>query len=124
MAAKHCIIVPEPYKDDPNCKTLCDMFDVVWLKDFMDNPEKYQKKIQALFSIGTTFSEEMVASLPNLKVVAACGVGVNHLDIGMYNRHGVKVGNTPDVLNDCTADQAMTLILASARKLADGEYVD
>ena len=99
------------------------MFDVVWLNDFMANPDIYRDKIQAHFSVSSTLSEEMVASMPKLKVVSSHGVGVDHLDVGMYNRHGVKVGNTPDILNDCVADYAIALILATARRLAHGRYL-
>ncbi|XP_072013935.1 glyoxylate/hydroxypyruvate reductase B-like [Amphiura filiformis] len=117
---KYCVVVPERFQTDPNCKTICDLFDVVWLQDFLDNTKKYREKIQGHFSTHTTFPEDVVASMPKLKVVSAYGVGVDHLDVGMYNRYGVKIGNTPNVLNDCAADQAMTLMLASARKLVNG----
>ena len=123
MAEKYCVLVADTYKPcSSNCKRLSEMFDVVWLSDFMANPDIYREKIQAHFSVSSTLSEEMVASMPKLKVVSAFGVGVDHLDVGMYNRHGVKVGNTPDILNDCVADQAIALLLATARRLAHGRY--
>ncbi|XP_061112623.1 probable 2-ketogluconate reductase isoform X4 [Conger conger] len=58
--------------------------------------------------------------LPNLKVVVNGGVGVDHLDIAMINSFGVKVCNTPHVVDNATADIGMALMLASARKLLYG----
>lgn len=50
-------------------------------------------------------------------VVACFGVGFEGLDLRAAARHGVQVSTTPDVLNDCVADCAFGLILASARGL-------
>ncbi|MBV6306894.1 2-hydroxyacid dehydrogenase [Candidimonas humi] len=50
-------------------------------------------------------------------VVACFGVGFEGLDLQAAARHGVQVSTTPDVLNDCVADCAFGLILASARGL-------
>ncbi len=123
VAEKYCVLVADRHRPCiSDCKKLADMFDVVWLNDFVENPNNYRDKIQAHFSVHSTLSEEMVASMPKLKVVSVFGVGVDHLDVRMFSRHGVKVGNTPDILNDCVADQAMALLLATARRLAHGRY--
>ena len=54
-------------------------------------------------------------------IVANFGVGCDHIDLAAARRHGVAVSNTPDVLTDCTADLAMTLLLMSARRAGEGE---
>uniref|UniRef100_A0A3Q0T8Y1 Glyoxylate reductase/hydroxypyruvate reductase n=1 Tax=Amphilophus citrinellus TaxID=61819 RepID=A0A3Q0T8Y1_AMPCI len=59
--------------------------------------------------------------LPSLKVVASGGMGTDHLDVPFINSLGVKVANTPGVVSDSTADLAMGLLLASARKILEGE---
>ena len=123
MTDKYCVLVSEQFRPDPNSKTICEKFDVVWWDDFVLDPAKFQEKIQGVFPVSYTLSESMVASMPRLKAVSAFGVGYNHLDVGMFNKYGVKVGNTPGVLNDCTADQVMALMLATARKLANGERI-
>ncbi len=122
MAEKYCVLVADGYRkcNSVNCKKLLDMFDVVWYNDFMENPDIYSDKIQGHFSQHTTLSEEMVDSMPKLKVVSAFGVGVDHLDVGMFSRHGIKVGNTP--ISDCVADLAIALLLATARRLAHGRH--
>ncbi len=49
------------------------------------------------------------------------GVGFNHIDIAAAKARGIAVTNTPDVLTDATADLAMTLLLAVARRAGEGE---
>jgi glyoxylate reductase len=48
-------------------------------------------------------------------------VGVNHVDLEACRRRGVLVTNTPGVLTDATADLAMALLLAAARRVVEGD---
>ena len=61
-----------------------------------------------------------LSGLPSLRVVANYGVGYDNIDLGAAARRGVVVTNTPDVLTDATADLAMALLLAAARRLREG----
>uniref|UniRef100_A0A3B4DAN0 D-isomer specific 2-hydroxyacid dehydrogenase NAD-binding domain-containing protein n=1 Tax=Pygocentrus nattereri TaxID=42514 RepID=A0A3B4DAN0_PYGNA len=58
--------------------------------------------------------------LPKLKVVVNGGVGVDHLDIPLINSFGVKVYNTPHVVDNALADIGVNLMLACARKILQG----
>lgn len=58
---------------------------------------------------------------PNLRLIASFGTGVDHLDLKTARQRGITVTNTPGVLTDDTADMAMALILAVARRLVEGE---
>jgi glyoxylate reductase len=58
---------------------------------------------------------------PSLKIVANMAVGYNNIDIDEATRHGVAVTNTPGVLTDTTADFAWSLLMASARRLVEGD---
>jgi glyoxylate reductase len=60
------------------------------------------------------------AAGPQLKLIANFGAGVDHIDVAAANARGVIVTNTPGVLTDDTADMAMALIMASARRLVEG----
>lgn len=55
------------------------------------------------------------------KILGNYGVGYNHIDIAAARSANIIVTNTPGVLTDCTADIAMTLLLAVARRAGEGE---
>ena len=61
------------------------------------------------------------AAAGKLRIMANYGVGFNHIDIDAARDNGIAVTNTPDVLTDCTADLAMGLLLAAARRIGEGE---
>jgi glyoxylate reductase len=56
---------------------------------------------------------------PSLKVVSNFAVGFNNVDVPACTARGVAVGNTPGVLTDATADTAVTLMLAAARRVIE-----
>ena len=56
-----------------------------------------------------------------LRVISNHGVGVDHIDLNAARERGIPVGNTPGVLDGAVADMAMTLLLAAARRLTEGE---
>ena len=55
------------------------------------------------------------------KLLANFGVGFNHIDMAAANAAGIAVTNTPGVLTAATAEIALTLLLSSARRAAEGE---
>ena len=55
------------------------------------------------------------------RLIANFGVGFSHIDLGASRQRGIAVTNTPGVLTDCTADIAMSLLLAVARRTGEGE---
>ena len=55
------------------------------------------------------------------KILGSNGVGFNHIDLEAAKAAGLTVTNTPEVLTDCTADLAMALLLAVARRIGEGE---
>ncbi len=55
------------------------------------------------------------------KLIANYGVGFSHIDIEAARDHNIAVTNTPGVLTDCTADIALSLLLAVARRAGEGE---
>jgi glyoxylate reductase len=62
---------------------------------------------------------ELLDSAPRLKVISNFAVGVNNVDLTAATTRGIPVGNTPGVLTDATADIAVTLLLAAARRLGE-----
>lgn len=55
------------------------------------------------------------------RILANYGVGFAHIDTEAARARGIAVTNTPDVLSECTADIAMTLLLMVARRAGEGE---
>ncbi|MFN3764400.1 MAG: 2-hydroxyacid dehydrogenase [Aliihoeflea sp.] len=60
---------------------------------------------------------------PNLKLIANFGNGVDNIDVASASRKGITVTNTPNVLNEDTADMTMALMLAVPRRLVEGADV-
>jgi lactate dehydrogenase-like 2-hydroxyacid dehydrogenase len=58
---------------------------------------------------------------PRTRILANYGVGFAHIDTNAAKSRGIAVTNTPDVLSECTADIAMTLMLMVARRAGEGE---
>ena len=59
----------------------------------------------------------------NLKLIANFGNGVDNIDVGAAAEKGIAVTNTPNVLNEDTADMTMALMLAVPRRLTEGAAV-
>lgn len=55
-----------------------------------------------------------------LKIISNYAVGYNNIDIKYATEKGIIVTNTPDVLTDATADLTLALILATARRIVEG----
>src|SRR5947209_521955 len=66
-------------------------------------------------------AEFMDAAGGGLKVIANMAAGFDNVDLGAAKERGVVVTNTPEVLNETTADTAFMLLLAAARRLGEGE---
>ena len=66
-----------------------------------------------------TIDAAVLDAAPRLRVVSNMAVGVDNIDVAACRARGIAVGNTPGVLTEATADLAMTLILAAARRLPE-----
>lgn len=64
---------------------------------------------------------EVMAALPDLKVISSFGVGYDSIDAVEAARRGILVGHTPDVLNDEVADTTIMLWLATSKHLVQGD---
>jgi len=59
--------------------------------------------------------------LPSLRLVANFGVGYDRLGVDELSRRGITVTNTPGVLDAATADLAFALVLATRRRVIEGD---
>ncbi len=64
---------------------------------------------------------ELLAAAPRLGLVANVAVGYDNVDVDAATDAGVAVSNTPGVLTEATADLAFALILATARRIPEGD---
>lgn len=64
---------------------------------------------------------ETVLSTPGLRIVANVAVGFDNIDVPAATRHGVLATHTPGVLTETTADFAFALMMAAARRIAEGD---
>src|SRR5258706_14013380 len=64
---------------------------------------------------------EVLDRCPTMRAVCNTAVGYNNIDVDACTRRGVMVTNTPGVLTDSVADYWMGLIIATCRRLTEGE---
>ena len=77
----------------------------------------------AIGQITESWGEEMFAALANAggKVYSNYAVGFDNVDLDAATRHGIVVGNTPGVLTETTAQMAVALTFAAARRVSEAE---
>jgi glyoxylate reductase len=68
-------------------------------------------------------NEELLRAAPKLRIVSNVAVGFDNIDVEACTKRGVVATNTPGVLDETTADFAWTLLMAVARRLAEGEQL-
>ncbi|QMV04179.1 2-hydroxyacid dehydrogenase [Devosia sp. D6-9] len=64
---------------------------------------------------------ELMDRLPNLEIISCFGVGYDSVDVQEATKRGIRVTNTPDVLNDAVAELAIGMMIALARRLLQAD---
>ena len=111
---------------DETLSRLSEHFDVVANQaDTVFKPDELAAKLagcQAAFITGSErIDEALLATCPDLRMVATMFVGYNNIDVAACTRRGVLASYAPDVLTETTADLGFALVLATARRLGEGE---
>ena len=75
----------------------------------------------AMTLLSDPLTRRVLASNPNLRMVANYAVGYNNVDVEAARELGIRVTNTPGVLTEATADLTMALILAVTRRIIEGD---
>jgi lactate dehydrogenase-like 2-hydroxyacid dehydrogenase len=89
-------------------------------------------KVTALIGTGAAkVDKKLLTMLPNVKLIAICGVGYDGVDVAACKEKGIVVTHTPGVLTDDVADLAMGLVLSIGRRIPqadkfvrNGDWVD
>jgi glyoxylate reductase len=89
--------------------------------DYYERLDGERPEIDALVVVGEAVDDRVLDLFPRLSLVANYGVGYDAIDVEACRARGVAVTNTPGVLDAATADLTMALILASRRRLVEGD---
>ena len=68
-------------------------------------------------------NKEILQSAKKLKVISTFSVGYDHIDLDFAKENKIRVGYTPEVLTDATADMAFGLLLDSLRRISEGDRI-
>src|SRR5580700_10086521 len=123
MAAKPRVFVTRriPELGLQKIGAVCEM--EVWPEQLPPSYDTIRDKVMSCDGLVSLLTDKIDGPLldaaPRLKVVSNFAVGFNNVDIAAATQRGVAVGNTPGVLTDATADMAMVLLLAAARRLVE-----
>ncbi|MGH7914990.1 MAG: 2-hydroxyacid dehydrogenase [Candidatus Binataceae bacterium] len=80
------------------------------------------RQADAVLSMVTDrFDAAMIRVLPRLRAISNLAVGVDNIDLSAATRAGIAVGHTPGILTETTADLAFALLMAAARRIAEGD---
>src|SRR5262245_50663521 len=82
---------------------------------------RLQGKNGAVTLLTDIIDNEVLESVPDIRMVCNIAVGFNNVDIENASRLGILVTNTPGVLTETTADFAWTLLMAAARRVVEGD---
>lgn len=84
--------------------------------------EGSREPVDAVYTYGhPKLDGAILDRLPGVKVISNYGVGVDHIVLADARARGIPVGNTPGILDGATADMGFALLLASARRLIEGD---
>lgn len=99
-------------------------FDVDWNDGPALPPDELARRLadkDGALTAGDPVGAATLAAAPRLRVVANMAVGYNNFDIAAFSAANVLATNTPDVLNESTADFGWALMMAAARRLSESE---
>ncbi|GAA4018400.1 D-glycerate dehydrogenase [Actimicrobium antarcticum] len=84
--------------------------------------EKMRDKDAIMVTASEAVSAQVIAASPKLKAICNIAVGYNNIAVDAATQAGILVTNTPDVLNETTADFGWALLMATARRVTESEH--
>ncbi|MCV6547197.1 MAG: D-glycerate dehydrogenase [Cohaesibacter sp.] len=126
MTTKPSVLITRRWPEAVESR-LAECYDVTLNEqDIPLTPEQFRKALATYDAILPTVTDNLgpdALNVPKAKtrILGNYGVGFSHINAEAAKTLGLTVTNTPDVLSDCTADIAMTLLLMCARRAGEGE---
>lgn len=74
-----------------------------------------------LCTLTNKIDKDIIDAANKLKVISTYSVGYDHIDVNYARLKGIRIGYTPEVLTEATADLIFGLILAVARRIVEGD---
>mgnify|MGYP001388102597 FL=1 len=96
------VIIPDPKKGDLNAQF-----------------NEALPHSHGMIGAGRKLGREQLETAKQLEVVSSISVGYDNYDVDYLTERGVMLTNTPDVLTESTADLGFSLIMSSARRVAE-----
>jgi glyoxylate reductase len=97
----------------------------VWPRDTPPPYAQLMRRARAVDALLTMVTDRidgaLIAAAPKLRVISNLAVGLDNIDVAAATAAGIAVGHTPGVLTDATADLAFALLMAAARRVAEGD---
>jgi gluconate 2-dehydrogenase len=84
--------------------------------------QKLKGKTAVLTTASEAMSEAVIKANPQIKAICNMAVGYNNIDLDAATAAGIMVTNTPEVLNETTADFGWALLMATARRVTESEH--
>ncbi len=83
--------------------------------------ENIKEAVGVISLLSTPIDREIIDHAAALRVISNYAVGYDNIDVKYATGRKIVVTNTPEVLTDATADLTWALLLAAARRLAEGD---
>ncbi|XP_068153260.1 glyoxylate reductase/hydroxypyruvate reductase isoform X1 [Drosophila tropicalis] len=123
--SKPSVYVTRPDVDASGLELLRKSCDVSTWKEALPVPrEELLRQVVGKDALYCALTDKIDAAVldaagPQLKCVSTISVGYEHIDVAECKKRGIRVGFTPDVLTDATAELTVALLLATSRRLLE-----
>ena len=97
---------------------------VTLLPAALGEPRPYANAAPAQAAIALSqlrYDADFLAAAPKLRILSRAGIGLDNVDVPAASRRGVAVCNAPDGPTESTAEHAVALMLALAKRLKPGD---
>ncbi|CAG9564486.1 unnamed protein product [Danaus chrysippus] len=127
MSTVHKVFITRNDMPDVGVELLKKQCDVrKWEKASPIPRDEFLKSVAGVNGIYCTLNDKIDKELldaagPNLKVVGTISVGYDHIDTAECRTRGVRIGYTPNVLTDATAELTLALLLTTSRRLPEAQ---